>query len=189
VARGDYSANVGNLAQGNFGSGPSSLAAGDAPSYNWTSNAGELGGAAGGGGDRTGIVFRRSEIKFADILDGSSNVYCLGEGYLMPEFYEYGSPLVPAPPAFGSGTGDDQNMYVGYDRDTLRCSTNAFDRRPARDTPGLDLSFSWGSAHPAGFNMVLCDGSVRTVRYTVALAINSNLGGRKDGIPIDPGSY
>jgi prepilin-type N-terminal cleavage/methylation domain-containing protein len=188
VARADYSANVGNLNQGNFGSGPSTLAAGDAPTYNWTSNAGELGGAAGGGTDRTGVVFRRSEIKFADILDGTTSTYMVGEGYLNPDFYEYGSPLPPN--VMAGGTGDDQNMYVGYDRDTLRCSHRTdVNRRPARDLPGLDLSFSWGSAHPAGFNMALCDGSVRTIRYTVSMIVNFNLGGRKDGIPIEQGAF
>jgi prepilin-type processing-associated H-X9-DG protein len=113
----------------------------------------------------------------------------VGEGYLDTDFYEYGSPINPPPPALGSGTGDDQNMYVGYDRDTLRCSTNNNNRRPSRDLKATDLSFSWGSAHPTGFNMVLCDGSVRTIRYTISLQVNSDLGGRKDGTKVDHGTF
>ncbi len=178
VARADYSANLGNLNQGNFGSGPSSLATGDNPTFNWIGQ---------GGLDRTGIVFRRSEVTIADILDGTTNTYCVGEGYLNPDFYEHGSPLPPT--VIAGGSGDDQNMYVGYDRDTLRTSHNLPAFRVARDRPGLDLSFSWGSAHPNGFNMALCDGSVRTLRYEISAVVHSNLGGRKDGNPIPQGTF
>ncbi len=155
MARADYSANVGNLSQGNFGAGPASLAAGDAlTDAQWQSN--------WGGMDRNGIVFRRSEIKFADILDGTSSTYMAGEGYLNPDFYEYGSPLPPS--VIGSGTGDDQNMYVGFDRDTLRLShrDTPGNFRPAHDKPGLDLSFSWGSITPAA--LIWCSPTLRFVR-------------------------
>ena len=36
-----------------------------------------------------------------------------------------------------------------------------------------------------GFNMALCDGSVRMVNYTIDLATHSRLSNRRDGLTID----
>ena len=38
----------------------------------------------------TGISFLRSRIKMADISDGTSNTYLVGEKYLDPDYYETG---------------------------------------------------------------------------------------------------
>ena len=42
-----------------------------------------------------------------------------------------------------------------------------------------------GSAHAAGFNIALCDGSVRTISYSIDAATHANLGNRKDGVAIN----
>jgi prepilin-type N-terminal cleavage/methylation domain-containing protein/prepilin-type processing-associated H-X9-DG protein len=165
VARIDYAANVGNLSQGNFNAGPSTLAAGDALSDpQWQSTY--------GGTDRNGIVFRRSETKIADILDGTSSTYLVGERFIDPNHYET-----------GAGNNDDQNAYVGFDQDTLRTTHQNFP--PREDRRGLNSPHSFGGAHVGGFNMALCDGSVRVVRFTVATTVHALLGGRKDSTPVD----
>ncbi len=46
---------------------------------------------------------------------------------------------------------------------------------------------SFGSGHPGGFNVALCDGSVRTVAYNVALPVFINFGKRDDGNVFSPG--
>ena len=70
-------------------------------------------------------------------------------------------------------------MYVGYDNDTYR-STNAAFGVPRVDTSNV-VQYTFGSSHPAGFNVVLCDGSGRSVSYTIDMTVYGMLGNRSDG--------
>ena len=67
---------------------------------------------------------------------------------------------------------------------TVSTSTQA---RPYRDTRGgfNTHRYSFGSAHPGGFNVVMCDGSVRSVSYTITFETHRRLGGRNDGLVVD----
>jgi hypothetical protein len=47
----------------------------------------------------------------------------------------------------------------------------------------------WGSAHPAGFQAAMADGSVRVIRYTVALPVLRSLAHRADGQSLNAGSF
>ena len=49
----------------------------------------------------------------------------------------------------------------------------------------LYVCYNFGSAHLAGFNMALCDGSVRTISYSIDLMTHIHLANRKDGNRID----
>ncbi|MBI3462923.1 MAG: DUF1559 domain-containing protein [Planctomycetes bacterium] len=166
AARSDYSANAGDLQPGDkqwpgrYGPGPESLAEGDSPMFHWT----QL--------DRTGIVYRRSETNLAALRDGASNIYLIGEGYLNPEHY-----------VDGLGMNDDQGMYVGYDRDTLRITHP--DAPPMRDTRGVEADHSFGSAHPGGFHVAFADGSARLIRFTITPDAHRRMGNRADGQPVD----
>jgi prepilin-type processing-associated H-X9-DG protein len=51
----------------------------------------------------------------------------------------------------------------------------------------LKIADQFGSAHPGGMNVVLCDGSVRTVNYNVSTAVFINFADRDDGNPFSPG--
>jgi prepilin-type processing-associated H-X9-DG protein len=87
----------------------------------------------------------------------------------------------------GQGGGDNENPYTGFNTDTTRSTNN---RRtgnnnqirfpPRRD--GRDITINtFGSAHPAGFNVVFCDGSVRLISYTIDEFNYMRLGNRGDG--------
>jgi hypothetical protein len=163
LARTDYAANVGSIEPRRYGAGPATLLQGDSGTYGWR----QL--------DRNGVVFRRSEVRLTEVLDGSSQTYLVAEGYLQIEDYQT-----------GAATNDDQGMYVGYDRDTLR--TTHFNWPPLRDRRGLASDHSFGSAHAAGFHASLCDGSVRPVRYNISAEVHSRLGSRADGEAVNLGS-
>ena len=100
-----------------------------------------------------------------DVLDGLSNTYLLGEKYVNPDGYENATDL-----------GDNENAYIGSDRDTLR-----FHYAPRRDRKGFDNSYAFGSAHPTSFGMAYCDGSARSVAFNIDPTAHKNLVMRMDG--------
>jgi prepilin-type N-terminal cleavage/methylation domain-containing protein len=147
-----------------FVQGPGSLTEGDSSSYAWDQT------------DCTGVVFRRSMIRPADLRDGASQVYLVAEAYLDREEYQT-----------GEATNDDQAMYVGYDRDTLRVTHPSWP--PLRDRAGLSSDHSFGSVHAEGFHASFCDGSVRKVRYSISSEVHRRLGNRADGAPVDASAF
>lgn len=123
----------------------------------------------------SGISFLGSEVTFAQIPDGTSNTYMVGEKYINPDCYESDC----------SG-GDTHSQYQGYGWDVHRFSPDD-DWGPRQDTPGLTWFRSFGSPHPGGLNMVYCDGSVRQVAYDIDLVAHHRLANRFDGNTADDG--
>jgi prepilin-type processing-associated H-X9-DG protein len=158
VAQTDYAANAGDTGVGG-GPGPPSLAAGDNPAYPWNDNQ-----------KANGICYLRSEVVTAQILDGTSHTYLIGEKYVNA----------------GLDPGDDQTMYSGYDYDTLRWARPA--SPPLMDSSALAFR-RFGSAHPSGCNFVLCDGSVRSIRYEIDPEVHRRLANRRDRLPIDDAKW
>ena len=164
--RSDYAANCGDQPRNELSSGPGTIAEGDNPGYSWPDASGE-----------TGVCFQRSEISIGEIRDGTTNTFMIGEKYLPPDNY-----------TTGSDAADNENMYVGYDNDIYR-SSHANYGVPAQDRPGLVNKFSWGSVHGSGFNMALCDGSVRSISYSIDMVIYARLGNRSDGLVVDGSKF
>jgi hypothetical protein len=179
VGRSDYAANLGDVCYFANDVGPASVEA--AQTYAWRH------------GDaymryykmppHTGIVYQRSEIKIAQITDGTSHTYLFGEKNLAPEHYTSGKAL-----------NDDQSMYNGHDQDNLRSTYvgakgTQFVARPDRpytdgNTEG-DCMYSFGGPHPGVWVCVFCDGSVHTISYLLEPIIHQRLGNREDGEPVD----
>ncbi len=111
----------------------------------------------------TGVSFQRSQIRAADIHDGLSQTYLLGEKYV----------------AYHDDPGHDQSLFSGVDLDIARWSHV----RPLRDGPVASLlnARRFGGPHRGVFLMAFCDGHTDSVSYQVELAVHAARGHRSDG--------
>lgn len=164
-ARTDYAINGGEEVVG-IGPGPDSLAQGDSGGYAWPNWR-----------ISTGISHVRSRITIDMVMDGASNSYLVGEKYLGVRFYNDGSSL-----------GDDQGPYMSDERDSMRwAAIGGSDLRPQQDGYVTDdLTWSFGSAHPGGWQVAMVDGSVRAISYQMSALTHRRLCNRNDGKVADP---
>ena len=167
AARTDYGGNSGthqNFYVFSYGT-PAKVTDPDAQGYAWpTSDLGNF----------DGIFYPTSMVRMSDITDGASNTCLLGEKYMNPDHYHD-----------GTDAADNNSVYEGYDWDTERWSLGGVSP-PMPDQSGYDNDSVYGSAHPGSFNLALCDGSVRTINYSVDAISFGYLCNRKDEVPIDP---
>jgi prepilin-type N-terminal cleavage/methylation domain-containing protein len=159
TARGDYAFNSGDFGDADFG--PPSYAAVDSGQYAWNEELGSL---------VTGIAFQRSEVSIRQVADGTTKTYMCGEKFLDAAQYETGEDW-----------GDDASYFTGVDHDSLRWTDDV----PAQDQAGLLAPRIFGSAHPAAFHMVMCDGSVQSIAYGVDRSVHRVLGNRLDADTMD----
>jgi prepilin-type N-terminal cleavage/methylation domain-containing protein len=175
VARGDYAACAGDQYYGWNIWGPTTLAEGALWTKNFPGNSPTWPTMK----EATGISYLRSEVAMAWVTDGASNTYMVGEKYLNADWY-----------LNGLDGADNESMYCGYDNDSHRTTYYVGEPSPShtpmQDTPGLEDSVRFGSAHAGSFGMCLCDGSVRAISYTIDPEAHRRLGNRQDGLPIDP---
>jgi prepilin-type N-terminal cleavage/methylation domain-containing protein len=151
VVKTDYAASAGDRIVGTIG--PHSLQEGDDPNYNW----GDIEAA-------TGILFPRSEIAMAQVTDGTSHTYLLGEKRCILDGYDW---------------GDDQHAFLGHGLDTARYAKA--DLPPGPDGPE-SFPRSFGSAHSSGCYFVFGDGSVRLVNYAIDPEVHRRGAHRADGL-------
>jgi prepilin-type N-terminal cleavage/methylation domain-containing protein/prepilin-type processing-associated H-X9-DG protein len=182
LGRTDYVGNTGGTVIPGIGAGPGSLSEGD----KWSEGTWM---ALGGGslGNATGVILRRGKCDMAAISDGTSNTYLAGEKYLTPDDYISGQSM------------EDQGWSTGYDTSVARFTaidatnneTTSISAMvtPMQDQPGFANPYNFGSAHSSGFNMAFCDGSVRSISYSISAVTHLRLGSRKDGKPIDGNAF
>jgi prepilin-type N-terminal cleavage/methylation domain-containing protein len=121
--------------------------------------------------DQEGVIYSKDGLPPAAIRDGLSNTYLIGERYLNPDYYSK------------SFAANDQGWVVGHDHDGIRWTDfkgNDLSFQPRRDTPGVDNTKNFGSAH-AVFHMAMCDGSVQALSFSLDPHVHRKLGDRRDG--------
>ncbi|WP_254513296.1 DUF1559 domain-containing protein [Anatilimnocola floriformis] len=115
--------------------------------------------------DSDGMAGRATWYAMREVSDGLTNTYLFGEKYVNPDNYTN-----------ALDQGDNENAYIGGDRDTLRNEI-----KPSRDRKGSDNSYAFGSNHPGGFSMVFCDGSVRHIPFSIDTIVHKQTLLRDDG--------
>ena len=130
--------------------------------------------------EATGVVFALSEINFRRVTDGTSSTYMVGEKYMSTDHYED-----------GLDDGDNEPAFSGNNADTLRITSavrtlgRKYELGPDRPGPSENLGeMMFGSAHPGGFHMAMCDGSVSSVSFDIDPEIHRTRGHRSDGVVV-----
>lgn len=163
LAHGDYAGNAGDVGN-RWVRGPESID--QVSGFNWLT------------GD-TGIFYQHSKTTTADVQDGLSNTYLIGEKYLWPDHYEDGLDW-----------GDDGTMYA-MDCDIVRWGTagtsasGVVGLAPKQDQPGVPNYEVFGSAHSNTWNAAFCDGSVQSIGYSIDLITHQRLCNRNDQQVVD----
>ena len=137
IARGDYAACTGDQYYSNYYFGPNSLqeAAGLTQTNGWNNPSGAGVAFTDPSFWATGVCYFRSAVRVADITDGLSRTYMVGEKYLNPDCY-----------LNGADGADNETFYVGYDNDNHRTTyynpnpvAGPPDHTPMEDTPGRNV--------------------------------------------------
>jgi prepilin-type N-terminal cleavage/methylation domain-containing protein len=117
-------------------------------------------------------------IKIASITDGTSNTLMVAEKWLYYQWWnERNGQCI-----------DNEGWCNGWDNDTICYSgTTSYSAPNGIVVPQSDFQMGWscgyvfGSAHVAGMQGVLCDGSVHSIYYTIDPTVWHNLCARNDG--------
>jgi prepilin-type N-terminal cleavage/methylation domain-containing protein len=139
------------------------------------------------------VLPRLPPVRFDMVIDGTSNTMLAAEKAVSVAFYE------------GGDGNDNQGFWRGMDSDTvggIYVPVSPSPPPPYRlqkdqkwGAPGVSNTYNYsgnfslfGSAHAAGLNAVLCDGSVRFIRYDIPInTILMPLCVRDDGIAFSAG--
>jgi prepilin-type processing-associated H-X9-DG protein len=151
----------------------------------------------------TGIIWMHSKFRLVDVTDGLSHTYMLGEKYIDQDYIKNGDSWGDDQGPFVS---DDRDILrwaasapavaqpnTNPPPDPSPDASNYF--RPHHDARGNPYNaadtayglwgngtYNFGSAHPFGFNMALCDGSVRNVSYEISEEVHRCYCNRTDGV-------
>jgi len=123
--------------------------------------------------DQKGIFFPNSQIKIADIIDGTSNTLMFGERFHKDDNFD--AVYAPKGTPFGRYTGWAWANYLpGFDYLFGSCVPINWQFPPVASDPGFvyedQKMCSFSSGHVGGANFCMGDGSVRFISQTVDLA-------------------
>ncbi|MGD9634377.1 MAG: DUF1559 domain-containing protein [Pirellulales bacterium] len=182
AGRSDYAANSGHVycewPNLDLGKGPNSYS--DAKIWtanrSWGSDQPRLLYTLAGSSTMTGISFERSMIRMRQVTDGLSRTYLIGERHVPQTEYET-----------GLNKGDNETWCTGFNNDNYR-KTGRFDGdqiielAPHHDSfiDAPDQYERFGAAHPDGWNVAMCDGSVQTISYDIDWRVHRDFGNRMD---------
>lgn len=144
----------------------------------------------------TGIIFDCSETRMGEVRDGTTNTYLAGEKFVYADQYEnaYAGDKLVLYAGIASGdsnsnfrsTGDFTSFTQTNGAVSATPTANAYppmqDRSTTMSASGSPY-YAFGSPHAGGFGMVMADGSVHSISYSIDASIHACLGNRKDNMP------
>ncbi|MDO5113720.1 MAG: DUF1559 domain-containing protein, partial [Planctomycetia bacterium] len=157
LEKGDYSSNYGETDAVNTAGTPGSYANAD-NNTGWVTQ------------PYNGVMISCGEITIAEISDGTSNTYLVGEKNKASDRYEL------------SCCCDDGGLFCGADPDNSRATTLP----PLQDRVSYVPRQQFGSAHAGSLGFVFCDGSVQRISYSIDLETHQHLGNRADRAVLKP---
>lgn len=133
---------------------------------------------------QTGVSYYRSEVRPAQITDGTSKTYLFGEKFLSPGLYEDVNIHDGV-----SMMGDNQTAWAGYEWDNHRVAWNpgsgmpedAYQPQQDNNSDVFPNIYAFGSSHPEALHMAFCDGSVDSVSYDIEPGVHRLRAHRMDG--------
>jgi type II secretory pathway pseudopilin PulG len=125
-------------------------------------------------GEPNGVIYTGSQVRKDDISDGVTNTYLLGEKYLVPEDYTNYTN--------NKDTTDTRCMYSGCTIDNER---STYESTPLQDRSNVLAADAFGSAHVNSCCFAFCDGSVHWISYNIDAPTHQILGCRNDGQTVD----
>ncbi len=149
-----------------FRAGSGRVTKGEGARTDYAINGGAARHEGGFGLDIKGVWSPDESIGAADIYDGLSNTYYVGEKAMDGEHYTTGFDL-----------GDQSSIYHCRTGSCIRFAKN----RPVRDPMGKNTCVNchdFGSAHPSSWNVALCDGSVQAISYDISFDVHRNFATR-----------
>ena len=132
-------------------------------------------GSGSGNATTTGVVIRTGlgRIKITDITDGTSNTAMVGEKRMKLD--QFGTSIDDNESVFSPGWGDSdvyRAAVVDPDDANLPAAQRSWGPKPdvlrTTDPPFTNYNGAlrqFGSSHASGCNFVLCDGSVKHIRF------------------------
>ncbi len=151
-------------------------------------------GSGTGNSTTTGVIIRTGlgTVRLTDIADGTANTALIGEKRMKLD--QFGTSIDDNESAFAAGWGD-ADVYraavVDPDDANLPAAQRTWgpspDVRRTTNPPFTNFSgalLQFGSSHPSGCNFVLCDGSVRHIRYNPNRTQFRRFCTKADGAPL-----
>ena len=120
-----------------------------------------------------------SPVKVSGIKDGTSKTLMVFEKRLLTPYNQGVSVSIDK-------EGDDRGWSDGHDLDVARSTLCVPYQDSSARVQNQRSAFTAGSAHAAGLNAVLADGSVTTLEYGIDIQIFNRLGHRDDGEVVSP---
>ncbi|UUO09184.1 DUF1559 domain-containing protein [Blastopirellula sp. J2-11] len=136
-----------------------------------------------------GIFSNNSGVKFAQLTDGTSNVFMVGETRYHPLQRNNPSGSEVIGMSWASGMQTTSSLLGAAFAATVKPinGLKPYDTLSSAD-PYIStfdyFTVMFGSHHPGGANFTLADGSVHFAPETMDISIYRTLGARDDGLPI-----